>query len=160
MVSRYTSTRQEAAAYGTIVAKIPARQRTDHVGALIDRICSLASEEGFVNESLLTVVDTITQPQELDQASVSKLVRVLYPAQRVPDAVIIRVVNCLGHSQSKPSLTSQAALLRWLVLVHDVLQDPTVLSKLYAVLFNLLDTFAIRCVVCSGGSRAACADSL
>jgi centromere protein I len=72
------------------------------------------------------------------------LIRNLYPAGRVLDVVVIRVVGSLGHGRAKPSYTSQALLLKWVVMVYDILENPNVLLQLYSVLFNLLDTAAIR----------------
>jgi centromere protein I len=89
-------------------------------------------------------VDVITLPNELDQASVGALIRSLYPAAKVPNIVVIKAVSSLGHGQAKIALPAQAALLKWLIMVHDVLEDPIVLAQLYSVLFNLLDTIAIR----------------
>jgi centromere protein I len=74
------------------------------------------------------------------------LIRNFYPAGKVPDTTVIRVVGSLGHGRAKPKYTAQAALLRWLIMVYDVLENPKVLSQLYAILFNLLDTIAIRYV--------------
>jgi centromere protein I len=97
----------------------------------------------LANASLSRLVDLITLPSELDQASLGSLIRNLYPASKVPDAVITRVVASL-----RPGLTFtvQAALLKWLIMVYDVLENQGILSQLYSILFNLLDTIAIRCV--------------
>lgn len=57
---------------------------------------------------------------------------------------MLRVVSCLGHGTLKPSLTLQAALIKWLITVHHTLESPQVLSQAYPVLFNLLDTAATR----------------
>ncbi|KAJ9660757.1 hypothetical protein H2201_006836, partial [Coniosporium apollinis] len=40
------------------------------------------------------------------------------------------------------------ALVRWLTLIYDVLEDQAIFSRLYGVLFNLLDTFALRAPLC------------
>jgi centromere protein I len=105
-----------------------------------------AHEEGLPNASLSRLVDLITLPSELDQASRGSLVRSLYPASKVPDGIVIKIVGGLGHGQSKPPHSIQCALLKWLVMVYDVLDNQKVLSQLYGFLFNLLDTVAIRCV--------------
>lgn len=96
------------------------------------------------NASLEELVDIITLPNQLDQASIGKLIRNLYPVDKVPDSAVIKVVGSLGHGGAKPSYTSQAALLKWLIMVYDVLENQRVLSRLYNVLFNLLDTIALR----------------
>lgn len=92
----------------------------------------------------------------LDQASLGSLIRNLYPARgggsssSVVADVVLAVVGCLGQGQLKPPLAVQALLLRWLVLVYHVLAAPAlaVLSRSYAVLFNLLNTAGIRPQLC------------
>ena len=126
------------------VAHIPARQRSVKINNLVDRVCSKAYEDGLDQASLSHLIDIITVPNELDQRSMGSLIKNLYPATKIPDSDVIKVVNSLGHGQAKPSLASQGALLKWLVMVYDVLENRRILSKLYPILFNLLDTIAIR----------------
>lgn len=128
----------------TAAASVPAKQRAVKISTLVDRVCLKAYEDGLSNSSLDKLIDTITLSDELDQASTGKLIRNLYPVGRVPDTAVIKVVSSLGHGRAKPSYTTQAALLKWLVMVYDVLENQRVLSRLYSVLFNLLDTIAIR----------------
>jgi centromere protein I len=99
------------------------------------------------NTSLERLIDIITLPNELDQASVNNLIKNLYPAAKVSNSTVTKVVGSLGHGRSKPSYSSQAALLKWLVMVYNVLEDTKFMSQLYAILFNLLDTSAIRCLL-------------
>lgn len=125
-------------------SKIPAKSRVTKISRLVDRICSKAFQDGVPNRSLRTLIDLITLPNELDQASQGNLIRNLYPASKIPDSIIIKVVGSIGHGRSKPSFSIQTALLKWLVMVYDVLENPTIMSRLYGILFNLLDTIAIR----------------
>jgi centromere protein I len=83
-------------------------------------------------------------PNELDQASVATLIRNLYPAGRVSDDVVVKVVGSLGHGKAKAAFPAQAALLKWLTMIYDILENQKILTQLYSVLFNLLDTIAIR----------------
>ena len=110
----------------------------------MDRICAEAYSDGLPNTSLNRLIDIITLPNELDQSSVGNLIKNLYPASKVADTIVIKVVGSLGHGRAKPSFAAQGALLKWLVLVYDVLENQKLLSQLYAVMFNLLDTMAIR----------------
>lgn len=96
----------------------------------------------------MRLISLVTQPRYLDQASLAAIIRNLYPATRVPSDAVLEVIGCLGHGQLKPSLTVQSHLLRWLVMVYHVLEEPEALSRAYAVLFNLLDTAAIRPQLC------------
>ena len=93
---------------------------------------------------LSELVDLVTKPSFLDQASLNAIVKVLYPAEIVSSDIVLKVVGCLGHGQLKPSLPIQAALLRWLIMVYHAIDKPAILSRAYAVLFTLLDTAAIR----------------
>jgi len=83
-------------------------------------------------------------PNELDQASIANIIRNLYPATKVSDDTVVKVVGSLGHGQSRAAFPVQTMLLKWLVMVHGVLEDQKILSQLYSFLFNLLDTIAIR----------------
>ena len=58
--------------------------------------------------------------------------------------VVTRIVNCLGQAKRKPPAAAQAALVRWLTAVHDVLEDGSSLLRFYSVLFNLLDMVSLR----------------
>lgn len=123
---------------------MPAKQRAIKISARVDKVCSKAYEEGLADASLNRLIDLLTLPNELDQASVNNLIRNLYPASKVPDAIVIKVVASLGHGRAKLSHNAQVALLKWLVMVYDVLENQKILSQLYGNLFNLLDTIAIR----------------
>lgn len=112
--------------------------------SLINSICQFSSHQGLPALALSTLVDLITLPSQLDQASVRALVKGLYPAARVSSDVVCRVVNSLGQGGQKTQPSTQNSLLKWLALVYDVLEDPSVLARLYNVLFNLLDMLSIR----------------
>jgi centromere protein I len=110
----------------------------------MQRLTSSAYDCGVLPNDLLRLVNLVTTPSHLDQASLAAVTRNLYPAGRLSDEAVLRVVGSLGHGQLKPSLTIQALLLKWLIMVYHVLENPAVLSQAYAVLFNLLDTAALR----------------
>ena len=129
-----------------VVSKIPAKQRKINVTELVDTICSHAYESGIPTDALSTAIDVVTLEGHLDQGSKTTLIKNLYPASNVPNDVVFRVVGALGPSTGKPSAVTQALLVKWLILVYEVLADSSVLSKLYAVLFNLLDMISLRLV--------------
>ncbi|KAE8447373.1 hypothetical protein EG329_010787 [Mollisiaceae sp. DMI_Dod_QoI] len=124
-------------------SKTPAKQRPIKVSGLIDILCSKAYEDGLVVGELDKLVDIVTLPNQLDQGSLGNLIRHLYPVSKVPDSIAAKVIGSLGHGRFKPSYTAQAGLLKWLVMVYDILENPRILSQLYSVIFNLLDTVAI-----------------
>jgi centromere protein I len=123
---------------------VPAKRRSTNVKAAVGQLTSFAYDKGVLPAPLNELIDLITIPSHLDQASLASIARNLYPATRLSSEIVLRVVGCLGHGKLKPSLPMQAALLRWLVMVYHILDDTSILSKSYAVLFNLLDTSAIR----------------
>lgn len=107
-------------------------------------LASQAYENGLLPDTLSELIDLLATPSFLDQASLSAVARNLYPATNVSRDVVLRVLSALGHGSRKPSLNIQAALLRWLILVYHVVDVPSIFSQSYIVLFNLLDTAAIR----------------
>lgn len=141
-VSGYTICRWKLTSF--TAALIPAKQRAVKVSGVVERICSRAYDDGLSNPSLDKLIDILTQPNELDQGTLGSLIKNLYPASKVPNAIIIKVVGSLGHGRAKPSYATQVALLKWLVMVYDVLENQKVLSHFYGILFNLLDTLSIR----------------
>lgn len=93
-------------------------------------------------------MDIITRPNRLEQGSSATLIRSLYPASKIEDSIVIKVVGSLGHGRDKPSLNVQGILLKWLAMVYEVLENQKILAQLYSVFFNLLDTVAIRPQLC------------
>lgn len=130
-------------AHGT-ASRVPAKRRPVSIKFNVERLTSLAFDRGVLPDAFNDLVDLVTVPSHLDQASLAALVRNLYPVGRVSDEVVLKVIGCLGHGKLKPSLAIQGLLLRWLVLVYHILDSHAVLSQTYGALFNLLDTAAIR----------------
>lgn len=130
----------------TVASKKPPKSRQTNVKPTVANLASVAYDKGLLPDALDELIDVVTTPNYLDQASLATIVRNLYPATRVSRDVVLRVLSCFGHGKLKASLNIQAALLRWLVLVYHALETPAVLSQAYTVLFNLLDTVAIRLV--------------
>lgn len=129
-----------------LAARVPAKQRAVKITNTLNAVCTAAYEDGLAGDQLEELIDIITVPSELDQASLATIVKNLYPAGKVSNDIIIKIAATLGHGQAKASFPIQAALLKWIVMVYDVLENPKILAQLYSVLFNLLDTIAIRFV--------------
>ncbi|KAH6963573.1 Mis6-domain-containing protein [Fusarium avenaceum] len=125
-------------------SKVPAKTRATSIKPTITNLTSLCYEWGLLPETLDHLINLVTTPNHLDQASQAAIIRNLYPVAPVSRESTLRVISCLGHGALKPSLTLQAALLKWLITVHHTLESPQVLSQVYPVLFNLLDTAATR----------------
>jgi centromere protein I len=111
---------------------------------LIDEIGLRAYDDGLLVGELNKLIDVITLPNELDQASLGNLIRNLYPVGKIPESTVLRVISSLGNGRFKPPYNTQAGLLKWLVMVYDVMENPKIFSQLYHIIFNLLDTAAIR----------------
>ncbi|KAJ4856227.1 mis6 domain-containing protein [Trichoderma breve] len=129
-------------------SKIPTKSRGANIKPTVASLTSLVYENGLLPNALEELVGLLVTPSHLDQASLAAIARNLYPVARVSRQVTIRVIGALGHGNLKPSLNLQVALLKWLIMIHHVLETPAVLAQAYGVLFNLLDTAAIRPNVC------------
>lgn len=115
---------------------------------LAKKIASHAYESGIPTDILDHLIDIITKPNHLDQATITVLIKNLYALGSLSPGVVTRIVGCLGPTKGKPSPATQTLLLRWLILVYDYLEDPSHLSRLYAVLFNCLDMISLRRPLC------------
>ncbi|KAF2826193.1 Mis6-domain-containing protein [Ophiobolus disseminans] len=129
-------------------SQTPAKQRTVKVSGVVDVICRHALEDGLAEDALRDVVHLASVKTYLDQTSVTTLIKNLYPAQRVPADVVITVVGALGQGKGKPSPGTQDGLVKWLTTVHEIIENPNVLSRLYGVLFSMLDMISIRTSLC------------
>jgi centromere protein I len=124
---------------------IPAKQRTEKISGVVDVICSHAFEDGLEEDPLGAIVQLVCIKTHLDQTTVTTLIKNLYPAQRVPADVVVTIVGALGQGRGKPSPATQDSLVKWLRIVHEIIEHPDVLSRLYGVLFGMLDMISIRC---------------
>jgi centromere protein I len=124
---------------------IPATKRTVNLAGVVHVVCRHAFANGLDEDSLFAIVHIVSRKTHLDQSSVTTLVKNLYPAQRLSSDIIVAVVAALGQSKGKPSVGTQDLLVKWLTSVHEITQDANVLSRLYSVLFGLLDMISIRC---------------
>lgn len=115
------------------------------MSGLVDVISRYAFAHGLDEDALETVVHIAARKTELDQTSVTTLIKNLYPAQRVPADVIVTIVAALGQGKGKPSPGTQDSLVKWLISVHEIIEHGNVLSRLYGVLFGMLDMISIRC---------------
>ncbi|KAJ5570201.1 Centromere protein Cenp-I [Penicillium hispanicum] len=130
------------------VAFVPAKQRYTDAGQLAKTIASAAYENGIPELALGRVLKILTATNNLDQGTVTTLVKNLYPQEKIASKHITQIVCCLGPSKSKPSAATQALLVRWLILCYDLMEDKAHVGKLYAVLFNHLDMISLRKPLC------------
>lgn len=130
------------------VAFVPAKQRYTDAGLLAKTIASDAYETGIPQDLLGRLLKILTSRNNLDQGTVTSLIKNLYPQEIVSSEHVTRIVCCLGPSKSKPSAATQALLVRWVIQAYDLLEDKSHLGKLYAVLFNHLDMISLRKPLC------------
>ncbi|KAL6708368.1 hypothetical protein ACN47E_003292 [Coniothyrium glycines] len=129
-------------------SRIPAKQRTIKVSSVVDVICQHASEYGLDPNAVRDIVQLVSVKTSLDQTSVTTLLKNLYPSQRVPDDVVVTAVGALGQGKGRPSPGTQDSLVKWLTIVHEILENVNVLSRLYGVLFGMLNMISIRTSLC------------
>ncbi|KAI4706482.1 hypothetical protein J4E89_008900 [Alternaria sp. Ai002NY15] len=129
-------------------SRTTAKQRTVKVSSIVDVICRYASEDGLDQDALRDIVQLASVKTLLDQTTITTLIKNLYPSQKVPGDVVITIVGALGQGKGKPSPGTQDSLVKWLIAIHEVVEDSSVLSRLYGVLFGMLDMISIRTSLC------------
>lgn len=103
----------------------------------------------MTSEQIEKLVDFITSPDcKIPLAARTCLVRdYLYPRTTVSSKTVVIIVGRFGLQNFAPfALLSQ--LLKWLVIVYDYLEDPFILSKLYAALWTKLNYESTKQWVC------------
>ncbi|KAF2397240.1 Mis6-domain-containing protein [Trichodelitschia bisporula] len=131
-----------------IAAKTPSKLRDTKLGVTVNEIIDHANVQGLKKDELARVIAAVSVRNELDQASITALIKNLFPSEKVPSDIVYSVVGALGNGKRNPSPTTQTALVKWLIATHDVFEDEACLGRLYGVLFNLLDMFTLRTPLC------------
>ncbi|KAK3684824.1 Mis6-domain-containing protein [Podospora appendiculata] len=129
-------------------SKLPAKRRQVGIKPTVEAVTSALYDRGALPDELARLVDLVTVRSHLDQASLGAIIRNLYPSRKVDDKTVLKLVGSLGHGELKPAWPIQSLSLRWLIMVYYLLENSSILSQVYAVLFNLLDTAAIRPQLC------------
>ncbi|KAL9635817.1 MAG: hypothetical protein Q9164_003230, partial [Protoblastenia rupestris] len=110
----------------------------------VDIICQNADHRGLPNSALSSLLDLLTSPHKLEQSSQNALLMSFYPSQKISDDLVRTIISSLGAGKRKASTSTQQGLLKWLVMVYDLVENRAVFSRLYSVLFNLLNVFYLR----------------
>lgn len=112
----------------------------------VDTICEYAFRNGLSALTLRQLLDTVTLSAtfHLSRPNSLKIIQSLYPASTVSSDLLCLVVSALGRGKAKPSASVQASLVKWIRMVYRVLDEPSILSNLYSVIFNLLDMVSLR----------------
>ena len=114
----------------------------------VDDACEYANLHGLSATAIDKVVNAILPPGRLDQVSQNNLIKSLFPSDRVPSELPLRIISSLGVGKHKASNTTQSALLKWLALVFDRITFTAGLVRCYHALFNLLDHLHLRATLC------------
>lgn len=127
-------------------SKVTAKKRAADVRPTVAELTSAAYSQGLLPDELMQLIDLVTSPGHLDQASLNTVIKNLYPVGSVSEPVVLKITGSLGLGQLKPSLTLQSSLLQWIIQAYHVFDNKAqaVLSRAYAVLFNLLDISVTR----------------
>lgn len=128
----------------------------------VDTICEYAYQNGLSALTLRQLLDTVTLSNTNTHANTDsfhlnrpnsfkvnintniKILKSLYPAGKVSSDLVCLVISSLGPEKPKPSAAVQSSLLKWILMVYPVLEDPSILSNLYNVIFNMLDMPSLR----------------
>ena len=129
-------------------SEIQTKKKYLELKAHLEVVESHAQQHGLTTATLKRLLEVLTSANALDQITQRALIKILYPTDQIPFHFICIVVNGLGHGSRKASVSNQQQLLKWLIMVHDVLEDPSMLSNLYTVFFNLLDMNSLRADLC------------
>ncbi|RKP09860.1 Mis6-domain-containing protein [Thamnocephalis sphaerospora] len=105
-----------------------ARKMTEHVKAL-DKQAAL---HGLSEANLSALLDLIFTGS-VDDTTSKRIVKLLFPRHRVPLDAAVRIASFLSTSQART-----VALLKWLVLVYEVIEDRSSVRKLYGIFFHFL----------------------
>ena len=129
-------------------SEIQTKKKYPVLKAYIEIIETYAQQHGLTTATLKRLLEVLTSANALDQTTQKALIKILYPADQIPFHLICIVVNGLGHGSRKASVSNQQLLLKWMIMVHDVLKDPSIVSNFYDVFFNLLDMNSLRVDLC------------
>ncbi|ORZ09055.1 Mis6-domain-containing protein [Lobosporangium transversale] len=110
----------------------------------LNTLSSIAHSFGLSPEQLSQLLDIILIGK-IDDTTTRKLIRLLLPRQHVPEMCAIKVMGCLGR---RLAFSNQAALLRWMIVVYNVIDSRTKLQRLYGVAFHYLSYETLRTPLC------------
>ncbi|KAG0038181.1 hypothetical protein BGZ82_000862 [Podila clonocystis] len=99
---------------------------------------------GLSPDQLIDLLEVILAGK-IDDITTRKLVKILLPRQRVPENCAIRILGSLGKHLS---FSTQAALLRWIILVYDLFDSRSRFQRLYGVVFHYLSYETLRPLLC------------
>ncbi|EDO43463.1 predicted protein [Nematostella vectensis] len=122
------------------------KSRTNLKTSLAVQVIERTSQNQGLNEDqLLGLIDLACSRLYGDAVS-SKLVKSLIPKNRIPSLALVKAISWI--STNKLSISLQALLVRWILVVYQLLDDITPLQALYGVLFLFLESDVLCPLVC------------
>ncbi|RHZ76457.1 hypothetical protein Glove_197g85 [Diversispora epigaea] len=100
---------------------------------------------GLEIQQLTEIIEIILSGKH-DDEDTRKFIKFLLPRTKVPIKLIIKIFGSLGDKNIK--LKIQVLLLRWIILVYNILEDHSELYKFYGVLFHYMDYDTLRPSLC------------
>ncbi|PKC08095.1 Mis6-domain-containing protein [Rhizophagus irregularis] len=111
----------------------------------IVELVKLVSENGLEVAQLAAVLN-ILFVGKLECVDIKRLVKILLPRANVPNFLIIKVLSNLGNKGLNYNV--QALLLRWIIIVYNVIEDHSQLIKFYGVIFHYMEYDTLRPFLC------------
>ncbi|KAF3922736.1 hypothetical protein ABW21_db0207432 [Orbilia brochopaga] len=116
---------------------------------LVEQISSYANTNGLWDAELRDLLRVLALSKTIIDASRTRLlVKSLVPREKISPATVELLISSLGEGENKAVYSTQALLLKWLVMVYDFLKTYSILHQLYGVLFNFLHTANLRGPAC------------
>lgn len=66
-----------------------------------------AETKGLTNLQIAQLVDVLVLPDGLDRASITRIIAVLFPSQKVDEDVAVKIIGCLGLGEQRAPLHTQ-----------------------------------------------------
>ncbi|CAG8462026.1 4858_t:CDS:10 [Funneliformis mosseae] len=79
---------------------------------------------------------------KLDDIDTKRLIKVLLPRTKISNFLVIKVLGSLGNKILKYNI--QALLLRWIIIVYNVIEDHSELLKFYGVIIHYMEYDTLR----------------
>ncbi|KAK2157536.1 hypothetical protein LSH36_189g04025 [Paralvinella palmiformis] len=135
----------EAVQYLTSCKSRPKIQGNVELQNSLNKIDCVATETGLPAEDITTLV-SVAANGTFPEAICSRLIRNLIPATVVPSEAVIRAISWM--STNIPSSKIQGLLVRWIILIYNMLDTLNDLHALYGVLFYFLENEVMCRSVC------------
>ncbi|XP_078486896.1 centromere protein I-like isoform X1 [Ciona intestinalis] len=105
----------------------------------------LACEVGLSQEDIFTVAD-LASSGKFGEVICNSLIRSLIPRESVPQDAVLLLVSRIG--QNHISIKLKQLILRWVVLVFDIIAQKNSIHAIYGIIFHYIDSEVLCPIVC------------